>query len=264
MLKNIKKHLCIFNNIDSYIFLGGEYMNCIIPFTKDIKFKTNIGEILSVSLEHEYTANNNEILGNFIITGEYKSHEVSVNKDKFEYVLPFSVDVSTRIDTDSVDFAVEDFTYEVVDNDILRVNIEYSINALELPKEELEEENEVSLETLLDEIDERKEETEPVLDEVIEPKEEIEVEEEKEVIEEKKEEILEKDDRDDKAEETIIDSIGDKEDVYVTYNIHIMQETDTIETICAKYNTSKNILEEYNDLNSIAVGDKIVIPEIDE
>ena len=32
-------------------------MNCIIPFTKDIKFKTNICEILSISLEHEYTVN---------------------------------------------------------------------------------------------------------------------------------------------------------------------------------------------------------------
>ena len=29
-------------------------MNCIIPFTKDVKFKSNIAEILSVSLEHDY------------------------------------------------------------------------------------------------------------------------------------------------------------------------------------------------------------------
>ena len=42
-------------------------MNCIIPFTKDIKFKTNIAEILSISLEHDFTANPEEVLGNFIM-----------------------------------------------------------------------------------------------------------------------------------------------------------------------------------------------------
>ena len=40
-------------------------MNCIIPFTKDIKFKTSISEILSISLEHDYTLNDNDLLGNF-------------------------------------------------------------------------------------------------------------------------------------------------------------------------------------------------------
>ena len=46
-------------------------MNCIIPFTKDIKFKTNIAEILSISLEHDFTANPEEVLGNFTISGDY-------------------------------------------------------------------------------------------------------------------------------------------------------------------------------------------------
>ena len=102
-------------------------MNCIIPYTKDIKFNTNICEILSISLENEYTVNDNEILGNFIVSGDYKSHEVSVNKEHFEHVLPFSVNLTTRIDADSVDFAIEDFTYEIIDKNILKVNIEYSI-----------------------------------------------------------------------------------------------------------------------------------------
>ena len=62
-------------------------MNCIIPFTKDIKFKTNIAEILSISLEHDFTANPEEVLGNFIISGDYKTHEVSVNKEHFELSL---------------------------------------------------------------------------------------------------------------------------------------------------------------------------------
>ena len=72
-------------------------MNCIIPFTKDVKFKSNIAEILSVSLEHDYTANETEVLGNFTISGEYKTHEVSVNKEHFEYVLPFSVNMTNKL-----------------------------------------------------------------------------------------------------------------------------------------------------------------------
>ena len=51
---------------------------------------------------------------------------------------------------------------------------------------------------------------------------------------------------------------------YVTYYIHEMKETDTIDTICVKYNTQKSTLEKYNDINNLTSGDKIIIPLIDE
>lgn len=210
-------------------------MNCIIPFTKDVKFKSNIAEILSVSLEHDYTANETEVLGNFTISGEYKTHEVSVNKEHFEYVLPFSVNMTNKIDTNSVNFEVQDFTYEVIDNDTLRVNIEYSINADEAKEEEplFKQVEEPTLDNLLDEIDK-----------------EVEVKEERDISEETK--------------DTILNNINDSDDVYVTYHIHEMKETDTVESICLKYNTSDAILGEYNDLSTLTLGDKIIIPEINE
>lgn len=216
-------------------------MNCIIPFTKDVKFKSNIAEILSVSLEHDYTANETEVLGNFTISGEYKVHEVSVNKEHFEYVLPFSVNMTNKIDTNSVNFEVQDFTYEVIDNDTLRVNIEYSINADEVKGEEplFKQVEEPILDNLLDEID-------------------------REVEEEPKEEINEERDISDEAKDTILNNINDNDDVYVTYHIHEMKETDTVESICLKYNTSDAILGEYNDLSTLTLGDKIIIPEINE
>ena len=43
-----------------------------------------------------------------------------------------------------------------------------------------------------------------------------------------------------------------------------MQSNDTIDSICAKYNTNTSILEEYNDISKVSVGDKIIIPEINE
>lgn len=233
-------------------------MNCIIPFTKDINFKTNIAKILSVSLEHEYTANPMEVLGNFTISGEYKVHEVSINKESFEYVLPFSVNLTKEIDVNSVDFDIVNFTYEVVDNDTLRVNIEYSINAIELP----EEKEEVTIDELLDEIDEDvRAEIEEQKEEEEQPKEEVK-EEVKEEIQEK-EEVLETDNRDitDEAKETILNSINKDDNTYVTYHVHIMSETDTIETICLKYNVTESILKEYNDLTTLGVKDKVIIPE---
>ena len=242
-------------------------MNCIIPFTKDIKFNTNISEIVSISLEHEYTANPEEILGNFIITGEYKTHEVSVNKERFEHVLPFSVNLTTKIDTDSVDFAIEDFTYEIVDKDTLKVNIEYSINALEEREEDVFEPVEEERETF---------------DEILETiDEELEQSNDEEVIdEEKTSEDVRGDDKintmveevtssevkpiSEEEQNTILNAINPAEETFVTYHIHVMGEVDTIESVCMKYNTNQSILEEYNDLSTVAIGDKIIIPDINE
>lgn len=242
-------------------------MNCIIPFTKDIKFNTNISEIVSISLEHEYTANPGEILGNFIVSGEYKTHEVSVNKEHFEHVLPFSVNLTTRIDTDSVDFAIEDFTYEIVDNDTLKVNIEYSINALEEREEDVFEPVEEERETF---------------DEILETiDEELEQSNDEEVIdEEKTSEDVRGDDKintmveevtssevkpiSEEEQNTILNAINPAEETFVTYHIHVMGEVDTIESVCMKYNTNQSILEEYNDLSTVAIGDKIIIPDINE
>ena len=240
-------------------------MNLIIPFTKDIKFKTNISEIASISLEHEYTVNDSEILGNFIITGEYKSHEVSVNRESFEHVLPFSVSLTTKIDASSVDFTIEDFTYEIVDKDILRVNIEYSINAIEIKESgfERDEEQKNALDEILDQMDNELEE------EIREDEQEPKVEEMLEKTKESEEIVIEEEKRDDsmitkEEEQEFMASINSKEESFVTYHIHIMKETDTIETVCAKYNTNINILGEYNDLTTVAIGDKLIIPEADE
>ena len=241
-------------------------MNLIIPFTKDIKFNSNISEIVSISLEHDYTVNDSEILGNFIISGDYKTHEVSVNKEHFEYVLPFSVDLTTRIDRKSVDFSIEDFTYEIKNNDTLEVRIEYSINALEDKLEIKEEiideeplfervEEDVTLEDMLDTIDEEevRDTTEEVKKEGTDKEDTMDtalIDEQRDVGEEEK--------------NTIIDSINEADDAFVTYHIHIMKETDTIDTVCTKYNTTSSILSEYNDLSTVAIGDKLIIPDINE
>ena len=65
-------------------------------------------------------------------------------------------------------------------------------------------------------------------------------------------------------ENAILESVNPNEETFVTYHIHVMSETDTIETICAKYNTTQSLLGEYNDLSTVAIGDKLIIPDSNE
>lgn len=217
-------------------------MNLIIPFSKDIDFKTNISEISSISLEHNYTVNDGELLGNFEVSGEYKTHEVSVNKEPFNYVLPFSVDIASNINLDTIDFAIVDFTYEIIDSNTLRVNIEYSVQAEEnnnLERVEIKDAEELERLIEIEEENEKKNE------------EQVKIEEEDEKLESV-------------TKEELINSINKDEESFVTYNIHIIKENEDIDSLCTKYKTNKEILELYNDITNIKIGDKIIIPEIDE
>ena len=74
----------------------------------------------------------------------------------------------------------------------------------------------------------------------------------------------EKNDVSDNDKEIVMDSVKSADETFVTYHIHIMKETDTIETVCAKYNTNESILSDYNDLSTLTIGEKLVIPDLNE
>lgn len=227
-------------------------MNLTIPFTKEIKFSTNINEIVSISLEHDYTLNEGEILGNFTVTGDYKSHAISVNKEHFEYVLPFSVSLPEAILEDSLEFSIEDFTYEVMDKDTLKVNIEYKIQAEKAEEAEVEEVEEEDLFQRVDDV----EPLEEMLDQAI-----ADVEESSERLEE--ETNLDNTERHE-SEDTVVNTGISATDSFVTYRIHVMQENDTVESICQKYKISELVLQDYNDVSKISAGDKVIIPDVNE
>ena len=62
--------------------------------------------------------------------------------------------------------------------------------------------------------------------------------------------------------ESIFDGL-DCNEKYVTYKVHIMNENDTIESILKNYEIKKSLLEDYNNLIDIKIGDKIIIPTND-
>ena len=235
-------------------------MNCIIPYTKEIPFNSKIREIISISLEHEMTVNNGEILGNFIVSGEYKAHELSVNKESFEHVLPFSIDLNEKIIKETVKFNITDFSYEILNDNILKVMIEFTVEGEE--KEE-EEENKEDIfiepeEEIPEEIEIITPRTEVIEDDEVE-KENLR-EETKEEIELEKENIIE---RDVVNNSMINETVNKATDSYKTYHVHIVKENESLEMICEKYKASKNTLEEYNNLTEIIPVDKLIIPEDD-
>lgn len=217
-------------------------MNCIVPFEKNIDFKTNIAEITSISLEHEITVNEKSLLGNFIISGEYKSHEVSVNTEKFNYTLPFDVTFPDNLDGSSVNFNVEDFTYEIKKPNTLNIKIEFSVVGEEIKKEIVEE---------------------PIVEE--QPSEELKQEEQRAVedvveVENNQDEPLRENNVLEENKNNIIDMATTSSDNYITYHIHMVKETDSLETIVKTYGVSESDLAEYNNIKNLTVGDKLIIP----
>ena len=217
-------------------------MNCKIPFTKDIDFEKKVSEITSISLEHETNVEEGVLKGNFIVSGDFKSHEVSVNKEAFSYILPFEIDLAEDVDENTIEFMIEDFTYEIVDNSILRVNIDFNVIASLKEKEEnLSEE-------------------EPLFQDA----ENAFLDNEEKPVERGEEEIKEPIKEEGESEDTIINNVKAEDNEYATYHIHMVSDGESVETICTMYNSNINILQDYNDLSNINAKDKLIIPENNE
>ncbi len=252
-------------------------MKSIIPYSKSISFGSKIAEITSMSLEHEMVKKPGEVSGNFIISGEYKSHEVSVNREPFLHKLPFSIELTDNIDLDSLSFEITDFSYDILNDDTVEIDIEFCLEAEEVESEEVEEERSVfeaidpiKTDDLTDFMDHDSSlDSEVTIKEEMAEKEEVEGIEEKIVSENevREEVVLEKEEMKEdmkESEETIINQVNPMDDQYATYHIHIVKEGETIETICTMYQSNMSLLMDYNDLKEINQGDKVIIPTEDE
>ena len=51
---------------------------------------------------------------------------IILNKDEFKYTLPFQVELNDNIDLDTIELDIDDFAYELVENDSLKINIVYN------------------------------------------------------------------------------------------------------------------------------------------
>ena len=221
----------------------------IVPYEKEIVFNTKIKEICSISLEYEANVLDEELSGDFILVGEFKVHELSVNKEPFKYRIPFSIELSDDIIRDSIKHDINNFTYEIVDEDTLKVNIEFNITYEvvedKVKKEEIEEQEKKN---------EVEENTEariniPSLDipvDTILPK------------EEKEDNKIEEPNTPDNI---VLNNSLNTINTYVTYHIHILDDGESIDSISLKYNVPTDVLKEYNDNIKWEKGSKVLIPE---
>lgn len=235
-------------------------MKKFIPFKKEIPFKTQIAEITSISLEHNiHQTKENEISGNFIVSGEYKITDTSTTVNDFRLDLPFEIEMSDIYDISNVTIDIDDFYYEIKNMESLEVNITLLLDKITEKPLIIEDKN-------LDNITEDRN-LDNIKDECYEPEEPIEKEElirdeikEEPKVEEPIREEVKQDEIPILTTKNIFSFTDDDESS--SYIVYIVRENDTIETILEKYNVSIEKLKEYNDLTEIKKGDKIIIPNV--
>ncbi|MBQ2639936.1 MAG: LysM peptidoglycan-binding domain-containing protein [Bacilli bacterium] len=226
-------------------------MKKIISFDKELEFNSIVGDISSISLDHNLKLSDNNIIGELIVSGSYRITEASRLEDNFEFKIPVEIIINEELEPDSVIIEIEDFKYSVQNNDTLVCNIEIKLEGVEVvnleEKEVLVRNNEER--ECDDDIKEEK------YDDDIKNIEISEEATEEETIDEEENNIS-----DDSNVSSIFSSLEDSEETFSTYSIYIMQQNDSIENILDKYKITKEELENYNDLSSITSGSKIIIP----
>ncbi len=205
-------------------------MKKIIPFNNVLSFDTDVKEITAISLEHKIKKESDTISGVFYITGEYKITEGNIEKEKFNFELPFDIALGCNYNLDTLTVDIDDFRYEFIESNRLKVNIDLYIDG-EVQEENREEEKEPIITKIQERLD--------LLDEMLQAKEET----------------------PEKEEETY--QAINEEEKYVTYRVYTITNNDTLDNILKKYNTTKEELSKYNNLDNINPGIKLIIPTND-
>ena len=233
-------------------------MKKVISFKKELPFKTNISEISSISLEHTIKEKENDLIsGIFYVSGEYKMTETSINKESFNFEIPFDIALDSRYDTSKIKFDIDDFYYEISNTDTLKVNIDVYVDGLNEIKEErcIEEETLDSIKV------EKKEEVLPSMEEDNdEPTINIENVNKNININENTN-INENINTNESV--NLFDNISNTE-TYSTYYVYIVKDSDTIENILEEFKVTKEELSNYNDISNIKANDKLIIPTNNE
>ena len=243
-------------------------MKQIIPFQKELLFKTKVSEITSISLEHTLSLTDDDFIsGEFHITGDYKMTEGSIHREKFDFKLPFDIALDDEYNKDNIVIDIDNFYYEVVNNESLKVNIDVYV----------EGEKRASIANEVSEQIDREDDSVNVIEESMEVDKEERIEvDDKENSNDIDNEKIEADIQykkpdnyylDDSKEENLDFNIFDQmdsSDTYVTYRVYIVKETDSIDDIIQKYGVSREEIALYNDMDDIRAGTKLIIPYCNE
>ena len=218
-------------------------MNKIIPFNKVIRLDEEVDEISKISLSDtlalfdEYT-----IKGDLMVCGAYKIENEEKN---FSYPIPVEITIDDKYDTSTCKIKIDDFYYELINGQDLRVKIDLLLDNL-FYKEKIINKEEIILE------DNRQD---PIIEEVKEPP-------KPKVIDTN----LESDATIKRANDDLDNLFKDTTDDvdYSIYRVYTVGDGETIEFIMDKYGVTKEDITDYNDIENFQPGMKLIIPSKDE
>ncbi len=273
-------------------------MHEIVSFSKEIEFKNMIDKITSISLDHTLALeDSNNIRGDFIVSGSYKMTAASQIENKFSYKIPVDIEVDSKYDLSNLVIDIDDFTYEIIDEEILKVKIDLLLDKLEIKeklvlddiKKDDYSDDLVVGDDLFMEKSEKKDLSIPITDrdsniDIIDSNEndlesndaltkevnnafnkinnEIKINTNNIDIscDDKKDVTKEENLTDNNNSPSLFSSFDSSNETYSTYSVYILRDGDIIENIISKYKTTREKLEEYNDLSNLKTGMKIIIP----
>lgn len=265
-------------------------MKKIISFEKEINFSSMIGEITSISLDHTLSfIDSNLIRGNFIISGSYKMTEASTLEEKFSYDVPTEIDLSESLDLSTSKISIDDFTYEIINDDVLKCNVDVLVEGVEEVVLEEDEPVEVLDSSSDRECDGDKKEDKEIEIPVKEDIEEVTEEESSQnlIVEEeltegkmdmKREKMEDSNDVVEEVEDTgavmaeeattnigsLFEAFDSTEETFTTYSVYIFRKEDTLDKVLDQYKITREVLSEYNDLDHLEIGSKLIIPSTNE
>ena len=316
-------------------------MRKVISFDKELEFKTMIGEITSISLDQDLSfQNDSTVSGELVVSGKYKLTAASRLEDDFLFHLPMEIVLTERLDSKTRNVTIEDFRYEVEDNDILLCHIDLLVEGVEIIDDiesdssdsDIRETTGSSASEIIDSSHDAgikselsEEELRPVeATDIVTP---IESTFSTPAVSNQREEsfmdivpaissnasdksidvdvdisvnnnvtdtadtntnvntntntninssaiansssnaMIETADTKDLKDQDESDGVGslfssfkDSDETFATYSVYIFRANDTIEMIMDKYQVTKEELESYNDLSSLTIGSKVIIP----
>lgn len=266
-------------------------MKRIVPFNNVLEFNTDVCEITAISLEHNINIGNDVISGTFFISGDYKITDGDIKRENFNFELPFDIALGRKYDSDTLVVDIDDFRYELIQRNKLKVNIDLYIDGEEIIfdevnderaeenieslepepvniikhmdlEEELNNDTQVDLDNLADTTS-RDEILDNILNDSVE---EIEKEEKEINIVNNNDNYNDNDNDNDNENTNDIDIFSgfNEDENYVTYHVYRVSSGDTIDSIAEKYGVTKEDIANYNDISDIKEGDKLVIPANDK
>lgn len=241
-------------------------MKKVISFDKTLEFKTMVGEVTSISIDPQLDfSEDGSVFGELIIAGKYKLTSASRLEDDFSFRVPVEIVLTENLEEDTREVCLDDFRYDLLD-DALVCHIDLLIEGVEKIEEDVRKQDVDgdSLSELINRDETLENTTDNFLDSVVEEQVIVSNNQEKSMQQMKVEQELEKNVEQQENVTSLFSSFKDSDETFATYSVYIVRENDTVESIMKQYQVNRENLEEYNDLSSISVGSKIIIPKVYE